>query len=144
MNTQTNLDDILDGTLDDLADAPEFKNFPNGAHVVTIKFERKEINGKKAVQANMVGISTEELSDPKADVPITKGDEASVLFMLDNEYGQGDLKKTLAPFAEVHGNMKLGELMEAANGSEVLVVTTQRANKDKTKLYMSISSLKVI
>ena len=33
------IDNLLDGTLDDLADAPEFKPFPLGAHKIVMKWE---------------------------------------------------------------------------------------------------------
>ena len=51
-NTQVSIDSILDSTLDDLADMPEFKPFPAGAHKCTFDFEAKTINGKPAVKSN--------------------------------------------------------------------------------------------
>ena len=138
------MDAILDGTLDDLADVPEFKNFPNGAHTATIKFEKKTVNNHPCVEVKLVGIETQELADTVNDKPIARGDESSVLYMMDNDLGQGKFKELMKPFAEVHGNKKLSELMEDSQNSEVLVVTTQRANKDKTKVYMDITNLSVI
>jgi hypothetical protein len=143
-NKSFDMDSILDGTLDDLADVPEFKNFPNGAHTATIKFEKKAVNNHPCVEVKLIGIETQELTNPQDDKPIAKGDESSVLYMLDNELGQGKFKELMKPFLEVHGNKKLSELMSDAQNSEVLVVTTQRPNKDKTKLYMDISNLSVL
>ena len=134
---------LLDYNLDDLADLPEFKPFPNGAHTARIKFEEKEINGNPAIELSLTGVSTEELADPN-DTPIKPGDTASVLFMLNNEFGQGALKAVLKPLGNHFGIANLRQIMEAANGTECLVVTKQRQNKDKTATYMSVASLSVL
>lgn len=138
------MDDILDGTLDDLADVPEFKPYPNGAHKVSIHFERKEVNKHPCVEVKLKAQETLELTDPEKDVPLEKGAEGSVLYMLDNEIGQGKFKELMKPFAEQYGaGKKLTELMKEANGADVAVVTTKRANKDKTKLYMDIVTIQL-
>jgi len=134
------LNNLLDANLDDLADLPEFGTYPAGSHKVTIKFETKEVNGHPCVELQMVAIETEELSNP-ADTPLKPGQQGSVLYMLDNEFGQGALKKTIAPLAAATGQSQLRAVMEAANGMEVTVITKVRQNKDKTQSYTDVSKV---
>ena len=47
-------------------------------------------------------------------------------------------------YAEHFGISKVSELIEAANGSECLVVTKVRQNKDKTQTYMDITKIQVL
>ena len=134
---------LLDQTLDDLADLPEFKLYPNGAHTVTIQFEEKTINNHPCVELSMIAVRTEELSNP-SDTELTAGDTGSVLYMLDNEFGQGALKNLLKPLGQHFGISNLREIMDASAMLECLVVTKQRQNKEKTQSYMSVTSLTVV
>lgn len=136
------LNSMLDSTLDDLADLPEFKIYPNGTHRVTISFEEKDVNGHPSVELKMAAIGTEELSNP-SDTPLSAGEVGSVLYMLDNEFGQGGLKKILQVLGKHFGLGNLREIMEASAGLECLVTTKQRQNKEKTQSYLSIYSIEV-
>ena len=136
------LNSMLDSTLDDLADLPEFKVYPNGTHRVTISFEEKDVNGHPSVELKMAAIGTEELSNP-SDTPLNAGEVGSVLYMLDNEFGQGGLKKVLQILGKHFGLVNLREIMEASAGLECLVTTKQRQNKEKTQSYLSIYSIEV-
>jgi hypothetical protein len=138
------MDDILDGTLDDLADLPEFKPFPNGVHSCTVSFERKKVNEHPCVEVKLKMQETVELADPEKDTAPEKGSEASVLYMLDNEIGQGKFKELMGVFAAVNPEMKLGDLLKEHNNASVLVVTSQRGNKEKTKMYQDITSIQLI
>lgn len=135
---------ILDMELDDLADLPEFKVFPPGAYTVTISWEEKEINKNPSLELGLKLIAVQELADV-SDVPPNEGDECSALFNLSNEYGVGNLKKILKPLKEHFGVGRTGDLIEASQGAECLVVTKLRADKnDKDKKYMDIVSLTVL
>ena len=134
------LNSLLDANLDDLADLPEFGTYPPGSHKVTIKFESKEVNNHACVELQMVAIETEELVNP-ADAPLKAGQQGSVLYMLDNEFGQGALKKLMVPLASATGQSSLRAIMDAANGMEVSVVTKVRQNKDKTQSYTDVSKI---
>ena len=134
------LNDLLDANLDDLADLPEFGVFPAGVHKVVIKFESKEVNKHPCLELQMTAIETEELSNPE-DTPLTQGAGGSVLFMLDNEFGQGKLKSIIKPLAAATGQSSLRAIVEAANGMEVSVVTKIRQNKDKTQSYTDVSKI---
>lgn len=143
MNDMIDVDSLLDSTLDDLADLPEFKVFPNGAHRVTVNFEIKEVNGKSAVELKMRALETMELQDPTA-TPLAAGDEGSVLYMLNNEFGQGGLKVILKPLAQGFGTSGIRDTMEAAADAECVVVTKQRQNKDKTQTYLSVTNIALV
>lgn len=146
MNTNVSnvsIDSLLDASLDDLADLPEFKVFPAGAHQCIISFEKKQIGTHPAVEAKLRMIATVELADP-AEVAPEAGTESSVAYMLDNEFGQGNFKKLMKPLQEHFGLSKVSEILEAAAGLEVLVVTKVRQNKEKTQTYLDIVSLQVV
>lgn len=159
MNTATNqtidssdIDSILDSTLDDLADVPEFKPFPIGTHRCIIKWDLKKIKEKTAVDLHLTGLETMELATP-TDTPIKNGDTTNVLFILfkddggKNEISEGQWKECLKPLAQHFGTVSNRDTMEKSNGAECLVTTTIRTDKrDKNNLkdYTAIVSLTVI
>ena len=138
------IDSILGVTLDDLPDLPEFKVYPAGAHRVAIKFEKKQIGDHPSVELKLTMVETVELKDPAVDQPVEAGTESSVAFMLDNEFGLGKLKEIMKPLAEHFGTGNLLQIIEEATGTECLVVTKVRQNKEKTQNYLDIVSLQVI
>lgn len=138
------LDSLLDLTLDDLEDLPEFKNFPAGAHRVLATLESKEVNGKPCVEISFTYVSCEELADPQEAEP-KAGDKCSSLFFLDNEFGQGALKKCAEPFAQALGLINLREIVEQTTDVEaVLVSSIQVDKKDSTKQYLRIQEIAVV
>jgi len=138
-----NLDSLLDGTLDDLADAPEFKPFPAGTHQVVITITQKKIGTHPAFEVGMKAIETKELANSE-DTPLVAGATTSVAYMMDNELGQGNFKKLLASLAAHFGPQSNRALIDAAQNAEVFVVTKVRQNKDKTQSYTDIVELQVI
>lgn len=134
---------LLDATLDDLADLPEFFIFPDGEHKCTINWEEKMLGKHPALCIKLKAIETTELADSD-DTPLKEGDTSEVPFMLDNEYGQGALKKVSKPIMENLGCNTLREMVEQCKDLEVFVVTKKRADKnDKSKIYLGIQSLTV-
>lgn len=140
-NTDFNLDALLDGTLDDLADVPGFETYPPGAHKVTITW--KKVDKKPAFNLMMTAIETVELADPN-DTPLKPGTMSSVMFMLDNEYGQSAFRKVIASLGEHFGAGSNREVMDKSNGAEVVVVTKKRFNKEKTAEFTDIVTIGVI
>lgn len=141
MATDANLDSLLDEQLDDLADLPEFKAFPPGAHRCTVKIELKEVNKHPSFEMKLIAIETVELASSDS-VPLEKGAETSTLFMRDNEIGQGKFKDLMKPLATHLGTSGLRALVEFVNQTEFLVVTKVRKDKDdKEKLYTDVVSL---
>lgn len=139
------INDLLDATLDDLEDLPSFEPFPPGVHRVYASLDFKEINEKQCVELELKGIETEELSNPTTDEPIKEGDIATALFMLDNEFGRGNLKKVATPLAMALGTSSIRECVEQAKDVECLVLTSIRKDKnDPDRKYMSVKELTVI
>lgn len=148
-----NIDDLLDGTLDDLADAPSFQPFPAGAHVVKINWEVKQIGNSPAVELKLTYVSVAELTNPEDKEP-AQGDTTSVAFILKkqdgskNELAEGQMKEILQSLKDggVAGD-KPRELMEASQNMEVMAVTTIRKDKrdpQDVKSYTQVKSISVI
>ena len=138
---------LLDGTLDDLADLPEFKPFPVGTHAVVLTIINKtapkdRVNNHPGFEVKMKAVETLELANPD-DTSLVAGAETSVLYLLDNPIGQGSFKKLLASAAEHFGAKSNRELIADLNGATVAVVTRQRQNKEKTQTYTDIVEMKV-
>lgn len=146
------IDDLLDATLDDLADMPEFKPFPAGAHRCTISWEIKKVSDIPSIELKLKAIETMELANPE-DTPVAKDDSTNTLFMLKkkdgnkNELGEGQWKALLKPLQEHFGTASNRETMEASNGAECIVVTSIRKDKDfknNGKIYTSVTSIGVV
>jgi hypothetical protein len=138
---------MLDGTLDDLADLPEFKPYPAGTHVVTLKIVDKtgpkdRVNNHPGFEVKMTAVETLELANSD-DTPLAAGAETGVLYLLDNPIGQGSFKKLLASAAESFGAKSNRELIADLQGATVVVVTRTRQNKEKTQTYTDIVEMKV-
>lgn len=143
------LDSLLNGTVDDLADLPELKPFPAGAHRVTIEFEPKEINKKPSVLLHLTLIETMELSNA-GDEPLAAGAKTNCMYMLlnndgsRNEISQGQLKKILSSLqAGLNLSGTNSEIMEGAKGAEVVVITKTRENKTNGTLNTQIVELMI-
>lgn len=151
------IDDLLDGTLDDLADMPEFKPFPAGAHTCKLNWKIEPINDIPTVKLKLTYVETLELAHLE-DVPPKVGDTTEIAFMLKkkdgtkNELGEGQWKEILTSLKAggVGGEGATNrQVMEASEGMEVVVNTTVRrqVNKDdKTdiKYYTGIKSVVMI
>lgn len=139
------IDEILDGTLDDLADIPEWKPFPAGGHKCIISFETgKSQKDVPQVKVKLVAVETVELANPASDTPLEKGAEAVIAYTFDNEYGQGGFKKLMAIFKEHLGlpdGTKNGEIMKASQNMECIAITTVGQNKDKTQKFTRIEDI---
>ena len=144
--------DLLDDTLDSLADLPVNKPYPVGTHRVILNFEEKVINTKPAVQLKLKGIETAELGDPTKDVPIDSGQETQLLYILKNndgtanEISQGQLKNILTPLVEAGAisGRSTRELLLACNGLEVLVTTGLRQNKETKEFSTTVKQITAI
>ena len=140
----SDLDNLLDVTLDDLEDLPSFAPFPAGAHKVLATFEAKEISGKPAVELSFKLLETIELVNPDDKEP-KEGDTSNTMFMLDNEYGRGNLKKCAAPFGEALGFSTIREIVEGAKDVECIVLTGLRTDKnDPDKKYLQVKEIQIV
>lgn len=134
MSNFTSIDSILDSTLDDLADVPEFKPFAAGSHMATLNLEVKDIQNKPAVEWKLTHIETLELADPTGTPP-KAGDICSGAFIFvandgtPNELAQGQFKALLKPLQAHFGTASNRDTIEAAQGAQVVVTMSQRAGK---------------
>ncbi len=157
-NLNLDIDALLDGTLDDLADAPEFKPYPVGAHKVVIKWENKQLDDKKMagkkntlVTLKMQAIETVETAAGSDEV-CSPGQEENIGFFLVHhsspkamEIGQGAFKEIMKSLAAHYGAKSNRELMADSEGAEVLVTTGLRKDKnDAAKKYTTLEKLMVI
>lgn len=133
------INSLLDTTLDDLEDLPEFSPFPPGLHTVTISFSEKKIGTHPAVEIKMTAVETLELNN-QDDKPLTKGATSSVAYMLDNEFGRGAFKKVAKSLQVSFPSARtIQEIMKEAEGAECKVITKLRKDKkDADKFYCDI------
>jgi len=144
-NNNVNIDALLDGTLDDLADMPSNVPYPAGAHQVLASFELKEIGGKSAVELSFVYVEVLDLNDAN-DVAPKAGDTSSTLFFLDSDYGQGAFKKAAAAFSEL-GFASNRELIEGVKSIECAITSTVREDKRdpaNIKHHLSLKEIQMI
>ena len=143
----SDLDNILDSTLDDLADLPSFEPYPAGAHRVLLTLESESISEKMkkpCVEASFKYIECMELSNPQDTEP-KEGDEANTLSFLDNEFGQGAFKAMATPLAAALGVSSLREVIENCKDFEVVILTSvQTDKKDPDKKYLRVKELQVV
>jgi hypothetical protein len=138
------LDNLLDSTLDDLEDLPSFQAYPIGVHKVLASLELKEINGKDSVELSFKYIENVEMANASDAIPAA-GDTSSTLFNLDNIYGRGNLKIALASFAEVAGTRANREIIEAITDVECVIITGLRKNtNDPDKPYLDVKEIGVL
>jgi hypothetical protein len=140
--SEMSIDDILDSSIDDLADLADFGVYPSGLHRVVINWEKKTVNNKPCMEMKMKLVETVELANPATDQPSNPGTESSVLFFLDNEFGQGALKNVMKVLAGACGTTSIKDTAEASNGMEVSVaIQTKPDKKDPDVKRMNIKKL---
>lgn len=158
-NINYDIDSLLDGTLDDLADVPEFKPFPVGAHRVTIvswtqkTMDDKKDSSKKNVMMEMKlkAIETVETAAGSDEV-CSPGQEENLSFFLVHhsspqamEIGQGSFKEIMKALAANFGAKSNRELIADSTGAEVLITTSLRKDKSTPpKFYTRLDKLVVI
>lgn len=147
----SDLDNLLDATLDDLEDLPSFTPFPRGAHRVLASFEEKEINGAQCVELNLTMIETIEYSDPLTAEELAKGkgtkegDTCNTMYQLANKYGSGHFKAAAAVFGEHLGLTSLRDIVDQVTDIECIVITSLRPDKnDKDKFYLDVKEIEVV
>ena len=142
MSEEMSMDSILDSSLEDFADLPEWVIPPAGTYNVTlVGLGSKAINDKPVLELKLIINSVEELSDPSATPP-ADGSEVSQAFFMSSEFGQGAFKKVTANLREATGVNTTRELMEAVKGMECILISKTRKDKnDPDKVYFQIVDL---
>lgn len=127
----------------DLEDLPSFDPYPNGAHLVTIEFERKVVNDKPAVILKTTIIESQQLEDPSAAAPVA-GDSYDFMYNIGNEFGAGSLKALLAPLSAQTGIAGNGALLDHCKGMQALIATKQRMDKKNDVMRCNVTSMQLI
>lgn len=139
----SDIDALLDATLDEIDDLPEFVTIPKGMHKVLATFKMGTNKDKPSVKLMLTYLETLELADPEAVAP-APGSMASVNYLLTNEYGLGNFKKVAAPFREALGLNTNRDIIDGVKDVEVAIETSLRADKNKEDvLYLEIKDLVV-
>jgi hypothetical protein len=141
--SDVNLDALLDATLDDLEDLPEFKPFTPGAHQCLATLEAKVVADHPSIELTLKLTETLEQGDPSA-TPSKPGDEANVLFMMDNTVGQGKWKKVAEVLHAALGTTTNRELVEQVQSMEVVIVSGIRVDKKSGREYMDLKEFQVV
>lgn len=144
-----NLDQLLDTSISDLADLPEFKQPPAGAHRCYFNLAAKEVNNEPALVMNFKIIETLELENPETDKPLEAGEEFDITSTMTNEFGQGLVKSVAAKACAAQGvdpeTVTLGASFAPFIGGEVIAFTGLRLDKkDKSKNPRHFVTLKDI
>lgn len=139
-----------DFDLDNLADLPSFKAFPTGAYVIQLEkgLERKKVAEHDCVEAVITLVERMEVANDALEqgeeLP-KPGDKCSILFMLDNEMGQGKLKEFIAPIKEKMGVSSFKAISDASKGLKLLVVGKRVSDKqDKDKKFFNPVQVAVV
>ena len=140
----SDLDNLLDMTLDDIDDLPEFKSFPAGAYNLDVTLESKKVGDHPCVEMSLKLLEVVQLVSP-TDTPPKEGDTSSILFMLDNKFGLGKLKAAVTPIAVALGVSSIREAAEQCKGMNCIAVLTVRQDKnDADKEYQGVKELQVV
>lgn len=135
---QFDINNLLDGTLDDLEDLPSFKPYPVGLHRVTTNFEQKVVNKHPSIELKFKMQETIQLAD-STDTPPVAGDVANLLYTLDNEFARGKFKMVMQAAAAKFGSKSNRELIQDCQNATAQIVTRLRPNKaDPDAPYMDL------
>lgn len=132
--------DLLDESLDNLADLEKFEPLPAGSHSVNLSFTEENNNNLPAIRVGMTVVETLELANA-TDVMPEPGKKVSIMYMLKykdkqtqeivpNKVGQGQLKEILNVLKEQFGGNSPREIMAASEGANVAVTLKVRPSKD--------------
>lgn len=136
--------DLLNSSIDDLADLPGFETPPPGSYILKVNMDVKKINDKDAVDASFEVVETVELKNSD-DKPVIPGTKFSTAFMLDNEFGVGNLKKFLKPFSEHTGIKAVGALVaEIKDYSIACLVKNRKDKNDPDRVYGSVDNISIL
>jgi hypothetical protein len=144
--------DLLDESLDNLADLEKFEPFPAGSHQVALSFKTEEHNSLPVVRMGMKMVETLELSN-SSDVAPEPGKSVNIGFFLKykdketqeikaNPVGQGQLKEILKVLRETFGGENPRQIMENSEGANVAV--TLKVRPDKNDPDVKFNTIKAI
>ena len=139
--------DLLDNTIDNLAELEAFEPIPAGTHRVIISWDTKDIGGAPVVVLGMEVVETIEMADLSQEAP-APGKKGDILFFLTkadgepNTFGQGQLRETIETLAPTFGGESPRDVMDNSQSAEVAVTLSVSIDKkDPDKKYNRLKSL---
>lgn len=142
--TKENLDSLLDTSIEDLAELPEFPVYHAGVHKCVFDYEARKIGDNPSLVIKLKLVETVELANPDEDAPMEAGLETEMSYNLANEFGQGRARGLADKFLIAQGKETgtLREAFEPFKGAELTFLTNVRVDKnDKTKKYCGIKDV---
>lgn len=140
------IEDLMDSSIDDLADLPPFEVPPKGHYKLSVSLSRKTINDKPTIEASFTVLETLELASQN-DKQVENGTKFSQLFMMDNEFGQGGFKLFIQPIAAGLnlGGKKMSEVIAAVQNVQLAGTIKHRKDKnDPEKIYASVNNPELV
>lgn len=139
----TDILNLLDSTIDELADLEKFSPIPAGTHKLRLQWSYPEHETQVVVQLKLEVVETLEMANSSEPVP-EPGKSANIRFPLQNKdgtpiiaksgkpntFGQGQLKEVVAVLAPHFGGGTLREVIDNSQGAEVVATLKTRAMKD--------------
>lgn len=138
---------LLDETLDDLADLPQTKPFPAGAHAVDLSVKRNA-NKPNSYIVEMVYVEPIEVSSADAEIP-APGDKSAIFIATKkkegtpNEFGQGQLKLVMTPLAALYDTKSIAQIIEQSK-TPVRCAVVVGVRKDKSGEYDDQQNIKAV
>jgi hypothetical protein len=138
-------DNLLDATLDDLADLPAQGAFPAGVHKASmiLSAPTPKPGKRQLIVAKFKHQAVVEMKDPAA-VPPAPGDESTLIINMykkdgsRNEYGEGQLKMLIKPLADGGLSGSTRELIEATKpGVDVTIVCSTREYEGNLQMVLN-------
>lgn len=135
---------LLDKNVSDIEDLPSFDTPPKGTYVLLANAGTKKINDGNYVTVDFDVVSTIELANPNdpKNPAVKDGSKFNLLFQLGNEFGEGNMKKFMAPFVEHFGTDNLRSLVtEKIQNITISCNIDHRVDKKSDKVYPLVKNV---
>lgn len=154
--------DLLDGTLDDLADLKKFEPLPVGSYRMGIKWDFPDHEEYKIVELQLTNLECLEVPGVSEESLPEVGKKATFQMRIQrldgepmvwddgtpNDQDQGRLKEVLlalAPVFNPDGTLTNKQMIEASEGAEVIAMLKIRVNKrDKDMKFNQIKAIALV
>lgn len=123
------IEDLMDASIDDLADMPKFELPPKGHYQFSVSMAQKVVNEKKCVEATLVVDQTLELANTD-EKQMENGSKFSALFMMENEWGQASFKEFITPISKALGYKTVGQAVRECQNVRIAAVLKHRVHKE--------------
>lgn len=142
--------DLLDSSVEDLADLKTFEPFPVGSYKLELTWDKKEINDRPAVILKLKNLEILELGSVDSTPPEV-GSTTDIAIILKtktgerNKTGEGRLKAVLKVLQPVFGGSSIAEVIKNSEGAIIAATLSVRKDKnDEEKRYNQIESLAIV